>query len=195
MLDLDILTAFVETVITAHPVSSPFFLSLPLPIFFYRPGKFVPIVSDFYPTGWDQFCRDQEQYGFHDLSNGTFSYGAVWDAKCVYRIPDGYDSTNAAPLMCAGATVWTVLTEFGIRPMDRVAIMGVGGLGHLAIKLAAALGYKVVVLSSSESKRQEAFEYGATEYHVWRTGDKVPEGFMPLKHLLLCGNSGVDFTS
>lgn len=97
--------------------------------------------------------------------------------------------------MCAGATVWTVLTEFGIRPMDRVAIMGVGGLGHLAIKLAASLGYKVVVLSSSESKRQEAFEYGAAEYHVWRTGDKVPEGFTPLKHLLLCGNSGVDFTS
>ena len=79
--------------------------------------------------------------------------------------------------------------------MDRVAIMGVGGLGHLAIKLAASLGYKVVVLSSSESKRQEAFEYGAAEYHVWRTGDKVPEGFTPLKHLLLCGNSGVDFTS
>lgn len=145
--------------------------------------------------GQDQFCRNQKQYGVHDFSNGTFSFGAVWDAKCVYPIPEGCDSIHAAPLMCAGATVWTVLTQFGMRPMDRVAIMGIGGLGHLAIKLAAALGYYVVALSSSESKRQEAMEYGASEYHVWRSGEEVPDGFKPVDHLLLCGNAGVDFVS
>ncbi|GAD99986.1 alcohol dehydrogenase [Paecilomyces variotii No. 5] len=146
-------------------------------------------------SGHDQFCRNQKQYGFHDFSNGTFSYGAVWDEKCVYPIPEGYSSVHAAPLMCAGATVWTALTEFGIRPADRVAFMGIGGLGHLAIKLAAALGYHVIVLSSSEAKRQEALDYGASEYYVFRSGGKAPDGLKPVDHLLLCGNAGVDYSS
>ncbi|KAF7589225.1 hypothetical protein BBP40_004567 [Aspergillus hancockii] len=145
-------------------------------------------------SGWDQFCRNQKQYGFHDFDNGTFSYGAVWDANCVYPIPEGYDSACAAPLMCAGATVWTVLTEFGIRSTDRVAVMGIGGLGHIAIKLAVALGCEVVVLSSSESKRAEAMEYGASEYHVFRSGEPLTD-FKPVKHLLLCGSGSVDYPS
>lgn len=94
--------------------------------------------------------------------------------------------------MCAGATVWTVLTRFGIEAGDRVGIMGVGGLGHIAIKLAAALGYHVVVLSSSESKRQEAAEYGASEYYAFRSGEK-PAHMKPLKHLLLCGSGRLDY--
>ncbi|RAK77465.1 NAD(P)-dependent alcohol dehydrogenase [Aspergillus fijiensis CBS 313.89] len=146
-------------------------------------------------TGWDQYCRNQKQYGFHDLHNGTFSYGAIWDAKCVYPIPEGYDSINAAPLMCAGATVWTVLSEYGIKATDRVAVMGIGGLGHIAIKLAAAMGCHVVVLSSSEGKRQEAMDFGASEYHVFRSGGPVPEGFKPVNHLLLCGSGSVDYPS
>ncbi|ODM24002.1 hypothetical protein SI65_01592 [Aspergillus cristatus] len=92
------------------------------------------------------------QYGMNDFDNGSFSYGAVWDANCVFRIPDGLDFVHAAPLMCAAATVWTTLTRYGMRPADRVGIMGVGGLGHVAIKLAAALGYCVIVLSTSEMK-------------------------------------------
>lgn len=96
--------------------------------------------------------------------------------------------------MCAGATVWTVLTEFGIRSTDRVAIMGIGGLGHIAIKLAVALGCEVVVLSSSESKRAEAIEYGASEYHVFRSGEPIKD-FKPVKHLLLCGSGSVSYPS
>ncbi|KAI2712150.1 hypothetical protein CBS147332_5786 [Penicillium roqueforti] len=145
--------------------------------------------------GQDQFCRKQKQYGFHDFSKGTSSYSAVWDAKYVYPIPDGYSSVDAAPMMCAGATVWTALAEFGIRPGDRVAIMGIGGLGHLAIKLTAALGYHVVVLSSSDSKRQEALGYGASEYHVFQSCETIPDTLKPVDHLLLCGNAGVDYAS
>ncbi|GMG32998.1 unnamed protein product [Aspergillus oryzae] len=114
--------------------------------------------------------------------------GVVWNAGNVFKIPDGYDSANAAPLMCAGATVWTCLTEYGVRPTDRVGIMGIGGLGHLAIKLAAAMGCHVVVLSSSERKREEAMQFGASEYHVFSAGQDMKD-FKPLKHLLLC----VDF--
>lgn len=142
----------------------------------------------------DQYCRERKLYGFADTDSGSFSYGAVWDAKCVVPIPDGYDSVDAAPLMCAGSTVWTVLTKYGVRCDDRVAVMGIGGLGHLAIKIAAAMGCQVVVLSSSESKRDEAVEYGAAEYHVFKSGDEAPAGFKPVKHLLLCGSASVDYS-
>lgn len=144
---------------------------------------------------WDQFCRNVKQYGKNDFDNGSFSYGAVWDANCVFPIPDGLESVHAAPLMCAGATVWTTLTRFNMRPADRVGIMGIGGLGHIAIKLAATLGYYVIVLSTSEAKRQEAMEFGASEYHVFRSGEGPPEGFKFIKHLLLCASGDVDYSS
>jgi D-arabinose 1-dehydrogenase-like Zn-dependent alcohol dehydrogenase len=142
----------------------------------------------------DQYCRDRKLYGFADTDNGSFSYGAVWDSKTIISIPDGYDSEYAAPLMCAGATVWTVLTKYGLRSDDRVGVMGIGGLGHLAIKIAAAMGTHVAVFSSSEPKRQEAMDYGAAEVHIFKSGDKAPEDFMPVKHLLLCGSGNVDYS-
>ncbi|RAK75937.1 NAD(P)-dependent alcohol dehydrogenase [Aspergillus fijiensis CBS 313.89] len=146
-------------------------------------------------TGHDQYCPNVKMYGFHDRDNGSFSYGAVWDENCVYRIPDGYDSIHAAPLMCAGASVWEIFMQYGVRATDRVGIMGVGGLGHVAIKLASAMGCQAVVLSSSEAKRQEAMEYGASEFHVFQSGGPVPAGFRQVKHLLLCGSADVDYSS
>ncbi|KAM0426430.1 hypothetical protein ACHAPT_008477 [Fusarium lateritium] len=143
----------------------------------------------------DQYCRHRKIYGFADTDNGSFSHGAVWDAKCVIPIPDGYDSADAAPLVCAGSTVWTVLTKYGARCDDRVGVMGIGGLGHLAIKIAAAMGCHVVVLSSSEAKREEALEYGAAEFHVFKSGDEAPADFKPVRHLLLCGSANVDYES
>ncbi|KAL4726701.1 hypothetical protein ACLX1H_005590 [Fusarium chlamydosporum] len=145
-------------------------------------------------TDRDQYCRDRQIYGFSDFNNGSFSYGAVWDSKTVCLIPEGYDSANAAPLLCAGSTVWTCLTQYGLKAHESVGVIGIGGLGHLAIKLAAAMGLHVVVFSSSESKRQEAMEYGASEFHVYKSGDKAPEGLKPVKHLLLCGSANIDYS-
>ncbi|KAB8237210.1 uncharacterized protein BDW43DRAFT_264856 [Aspergillus alliaceus] len=173
---------FVQDVITAPPVMTP-----------------EPCISILklltHTTGRDQYCRSRKTYGFHHFDNGCFRHGAVWDANCVYPIPDELDSVSAAPLMCAGATVWSVLTRFRICPNDRVGVMGKGGLGHLAIKLAAAMGCEVVTLSGSESKRQEAIEFGASEYHVFSSGSPPSKDFKPLKHLLLCGNVDVDYSS
>lgn len=96
-------------------------------------------------------------------------------------------------MMCAGGTIWTVLIDQGICPNDRVGVMGVGGLGHLAIKLASAIGCHVVVFSSSESKREEAIAFGASEYYVVKSGGDTPD-CKPVKHLLLCGSSNPDYT-
>ncbi|EGE79506.2 NADP-dependent alcohol dehydrogenase [Blastomyces dermatitidis ATCC 18188] len=120
-------------------------------------------------AGWDQYCENKKEYGSANLDIGSFANGAVWNADLVFRIPDGIDSVDAAPLMCAGGTVWTILAEYGVRPGDRVGILGVGGLGHLAIS-------------------------GHCEYHVFRSGQTL-ESMKPLKHLLLCGSAGVDFNS
>ncbi|KAK2809934.1 hypothetical protein FQN50_003348 [Emmonsiellopsis sp. PD_5] len=145
-------------------------------------------------TGWDQYCNNKKVYGMNDPDVGTFGRGAVWDADCVFPIPDGMDSTDAAPLVCAGGTVWEALSAYGAQANDRVGILGVGGLGHLAIKLAAAIGCHVVVLSSSESKREEAMSFGASEFRVFRSGDAL-EGFKPLKYLLVAGSAAIDYNS
>lgn len=97
--------------------------------------------------------------------------------------------------MCAGATVWSTLTRFGTRSADRVGIMGVGGLGHIAIKLAAALGYYAILLSTSETKREEAIKFRVSEFHVFRSGRGPPEVFKPIEHLLLCASGDVDYFS
>ncbi|OPB46031.1 alcohol dehydrogenase [Trichoderma guizhouense] len=141
-------------------------------------------------SGRDQYCTSRVDFNRNADKMGTISSGVIWSANMVFPIPDGYDSADAAPLLCAGSTVFTVLTGPDVKSTDRIGIMGIGGLGHLAIKLAAAMGHEVVVLSTSESKRQEALDYGATEFYVYDSEKPAPPGFRPLNHLLLCGNTG-----
>lgn len=109
----------------------------------------------------------------------------------LIKLPESLELEYAAPLMCGGATVWSALTSYDLRPGDRVAVQGLGGLGHMAIQFAAALGCDVVVLSSSPEKRDEALAFGAKEFHVLRDG--VPQTpYTKVKHLLLCGNTAPD---
>ncbi|UKZ83022.1 hypothetical protein TrVFT333_010823 [Trichoderma virens FT-333] len=143
-------------------------------------------------TGLDVYCTDKKEYGTHDHDVGSFASHAVWDADSLYKIPEGLDSASAAPLMCGGATVWSPFALYGIKATDRVGVLGVGGLGHLAIQFGAKMGCHLVVFSSSESKREDAMKLGASEYHVL-TSDSSLEGIEPVKHMLLCGNAQPDF--
>ena len=95
--------------------------------------------------------------------------------------------------MCAGATVWNVLTSNNIRPGDRVGVMGIGGLGHLAIKLGAAMGYQMVAISSSKNKHDEAIELGASEHYLRDQMDQAAGDFKPLRHLILTGSPDTDY--
>lgn len=94
--------------------------------------------------------------------------------------------------MCGGATVWGALSQYGARPTDRIGVVGIGGLGHLAIQFAAAMGCEVVAFSSTESKKEEAMKFGATEF-VATEGLTKLEGVKPIKHLLLCGSAQPDY--
>lgn len=111
----------------------------------------------------------------------------------LLKLPHGLEPKHAAPLMCAGATVWTALTEYGIKPGDRVGIQGIGGLGHLAIQFASRLGCRVVVLSSSGTKREEATKPGATDFHI-TTGDWELPADVKIDHFLICGSANPDYS-
>jgi D-arabinose 1-dehydrogenase-like Zn-dependent alcohol dehydrogenase len=111
----------------------------------------------------------------------------------LVKIPSVLNLKHAAPLMCAGATVWTALTTYGMKPGDRVGVQGIGGLGHLAIQFAAKLGHEVVVLSSSERKKEEAFQMGATDFVIMEDDFKFPAG-KQINHLLICGSDNPDYS-
>lgn len=127
------------------------------------------------------------RYGKHNLHQGSFGSHAIWDASFLFHVPEGLAPESAAPLMCSGATVFNVIETHNIRATDRVGVVGVGGLGHLAIQFLAKIGATVVVLSGSESKRAEAFKLGATEFYVTKGVEELKIG-KPVDHLLVTTN-------
>jgi uncharacterized zinc-type alcohol dehydrogenase-like protein len=102
---------------------------------------------------------------------GAFTYGGyaqeiVTAERFVYRIPEGLDLAGVAPLLCAGITVFSPLKHWGAGPGKTVAVAGIGGLGHLAVKFAHALGAHTVAITSSEDKRDLCLKLGADEVLV-----------------------------
>ncbi len=102
---------------------------------------------------------------------GGYSEQIVVDEDFVLRIPDGLALDAAAPLLCAGVTTWSPLRHWNAGPGQQVAVVGLGGLGHMAVKLAAALGAEVTVLSQSLRKQEDGLRLGARHYHA--TSDKA----------------------
>jgi len=96
--------------------------------------------------------------------NGTFAKKVRVNSKFVFPIPKEIDSVSAAPLLCAGITVYTPLREHITRPGMNVGIIGIGGLGHLAIQIASKMGANVTAYSTSANKESEAKEFGAHRF-------------------------------
>ncbi|MEV5826398.1 NAD(P)-dependent alcohol dehydrogenase [Spirillospora sp. NPDC052242] len=99
-------------------------------------------------------------------TQGGYSTHVVVDADYVLSVPDGIDPAAAAPLLCAGITTYSPLRRWGAGPGRRVAVVGLGGLGHMAVKLAHAMGAEVTVLSQSLKKREDGLRLGADHYHA-----------------------------
>jgi uncharacterized zinc-type alcohol dehydrogenase-like protein len=121
-------------------------------------------------AGDEQYCLrgNTQTYGSIDR-DGTLTYGGysdhvVVDQDFVLRIPDGIALEEAAPLLCAGITTYSPLRHWQAGPGKRVAIVGLGGLGHMAVKFAKALGADVTVLSQSLRKQQDGLRLGADAY-------------------------------
>jgi uncharacterized zinc-type alcohol dehydrogenase-like protein len=93
--------------------------------------------------------------------HGGFADRVRASAAAVVPLPEGVDVASAGPLFCGGITVFNPLVQFGVRPTDRVGVIGIGGLGHLALQFAKAWGCDVTAFTSSEGKKEEALELGA----------------------------------
>ncbi|KAJ7690125.1 chaperonin 10-like protein [Mycena rosella] len=142
-------------------------------------------------AGHDNYCTAAEMYGTANFDQGSFGTHAIWDASWLFKIPAGLAPEDAAPLMCGGAAVFGVI--YNIHPTDRVGVVGVGGLGHLAIQFLAKMGARAVVFSSTEAKRAEALQLGAAEFYVTKGVEALDIG-TPLDHLLVTTNSLPDWS-
>ena len=138
------------------------------------------------------FCPNRLFYGFSGHDIGSMASHIVFRESFTYKLPKGIDNEAASALMCGGATVFNVLDMFKVKPTERVGIVGLGGLGHLAIQFAAKWGCQVVVFSASESKRHEAMQYGAHEFYVTKGVEKF-EGIAPVHHLLVTTSQQVSW--
>ncbi|XEV03314.1 hypothetical protein FSHL1_008601 [Fusarium sambucinum] len=116
-------------------------------------------------SGKDIYCYDRVIFGEGDFDNGTFGSYYIGKETFLHKIPEGLASEHAAPLQCAGATVYAAL-KATVTPEKRVGILGIGGLGHLAIQYANKMGADVVIYSTSASKETEARQLGAKEFHL-----------------------------
>jgi uncharacterized zinc-type alcohol dehydrogenase-like protein len=99
-------------------------------------------------------------------TQGGYSTHVVVDADYVLTVPEGIDAAAAAPLLCAGITTYAPLRHWGAGPGKNVAVVGLGGLGHMAVKIAHALGAEVTVLSQSLKKQEDGLRLGADAYYA-----------------------------
>ena len=109
--------------------------------------------------GWETLCESQQMTGY--TVNGGYAEYVLADANYVGRLPDAVDFGPAAPVLCAGVTVYKGLKELEARPGDWVAISGIGGLGHMAVQYAKAMGLHVVAVDIAEDKLKLARDLGA----------------------------------
>lgn len=132
---------------------------------------------DYCRSGWENFCTGTPgglpgtlwTYGPDAEGNptaGGYAQGFTVNEDFACRIPDAIPFETAAPLLCAGITTYSPLHRYGAGPGKRVAVVGMGGLGHMAVQISAAMGAETVVISHGRSKEADARRFGATEFHA-----------------------------
>ena len=121
----------------------------------------------------EPFCEKGVAFTYNstEMDRKTPTYGGystqiVVREPYVLKVPKGMDLARTAPLLCAGITTYSPLKQWGVQAGQKVAVLGLGGLGHMGVKLAVSLGAEVTVLSSSRSKEADAKRLGATDFEV-----------------------------
>ncbi|MGD0298011.1 MAG: NAD(P)-dependent alcohol dehydrogenase [Bryobacteraceae bacterium] len=130
-------------------------------------------------AGLEQFCPNGTlTYNSPDKHIGGVTYGGysdsiVVDQRFVLKVPGNLDLAGAAPLLCAGITTYSPMRHWGVSDGKKVGVVGLGGLGHMAVKFAHALGAHVVVFTTSPSKKDDAQRLGADEVVISRNSDEM----------------------
>jgi alcohol dehydrogenase (NADP+) len=153
----------------------------------YKPGEFAAVgcmvdsdgTCAHCKAGLEQFCPNMIlTFNSPDKHLGGFTYGGysgsiVVDERFVLRIPSNLNLAGTAPLLCAGITTYSPMHHWGVTKGKKVGVVGLGGLGHMAVKFAHALGAHVVVFTTSPNKKEDAIRLGADEVVVSRNGDEM----------------------
>ena len=130
-------------------------------------------------AGLEQFCQNFTlTYNFPDQHTGKVTYGGYSDSivvteRFVLRVPSNLDLAGAAPLLCAGITTYSPMRHWGVTKGKKVGVVGLGGLGHMGVKFAHALGAHTVAFTTSPSKKDDAFRLGADEVVISRNADEM----------------------
>lgn len=132
-------------------------------------------------SGLEQYCLDgmTGTYNGVDRHDGSITYGGYSDRvvvseRFVVKVPEKLDPAAAAPILCAGITTYSPLRHYGVRAGDKVGVIGMGGLGHMGVKFAKALGAEVTIVTRSEAKVSEAKKQGA-DHVIISTDDSQME--------------------
>jgi uncharacterized zinc-type alcohol dehydrogenase-like protein len=149
-------------------------------------------VCDACLRGEENICR-QGYKGLIVGNHGGFGNKLRACADFAYKIPDNLDSASAAPLLCAGITVYNPLRTYIKYPGAKVGVLGIGGLGHLAIKFAEAMGAEVTAFSTSSDKEAEAKEFGAHYFCNWKNTEQIKAASGTLDLLLCTVSSEIDW--
>lgn len=143
--------------------------------------------------GEEQFCPNANlTYGTPDVHGtapgtlGGYSESIVVDENFVLTIPENLDLAAAAPLLCAGITTYSPIKRHGVGPGQKVGIVGLGGLGHMGVKFAVALGAEVWVFTTSESKKEDALRLGATGVILSKDADDMAKHAGSFDFILDC---------
>src|ERR1700733_13396561 len=130
-------------------------------------------------AGLEQFCPNVTlTYNFPDKHTGGVTYGGysdsiVVDERFVLRVPTGLDLAGTAPLLCAGITTYSPMRHWGVTKGQKVGVVGLGGLGHMGVKFAHALGAHTVVFTTSPGKKDDALRLGADEVVISKNANEM----------------------
>ena len=130
-------------------------------------------------AGLEQFCPNFElTYNFPDKHTGKVTYGGYSESvvvteKFVLNVPENLDLAGAAPLLCAGITTYSPMKHWGVTRGKKVGVVGLGGLGHMAVKFAHALGAHTVAFTTSPAKKEDALRLGADEVVISRDANDM----------------------
>jgi D-arabinose 1-dehydrogenase-like Zn-dependent alcohol dehydrogenase len=139
-------------------------------------------------SGHEIFCPERDTYA-RPSDIGSLASHAIWRESYAFEIPESMSDEDAAALMCGGATVFSALTLYDVAPTESIGIVGIGGLGHLAIQFAAKMGCDVTVFSGSTNKEEEALSLGAHHFVASRGVEKLDLGGRKIDRLLVTASA------
>lgn len=149
--------------------------------------------------GLEQYCEPGNvlTYNSPDKYLGTVTYGGysesiVVDENYVLRVPENLDLAATAPLLCAGITTYSPLKHWNVGPGKKVGVVGIGGLGHMGVKLAKAMGAEVIVFTTSPSKVEDAKRLGAHDVVLSKNESEMKRYFGKLHFVLDCVSASHD---